>query len=337
MLSKNFSYSLLSRFSHFLLLNSKIIRDITFKSYSFFLSKKIKESNINDNHIFITGMARSGSTMLLNFIHDSGEYSSLGYDDVPFVMAPGLQSTLSFNQKINAEKLFERAHGDGVMISKSSPEAFEEVFWSTYDSSDEDIKKLFTNYIALINFVRGKNKYLSKNNQNIKRIETISSFFPNSKILIPFRNPLDQSVSLLNQHKKFIKINNKNKFIRHYMKLIGHTEFGPEYKPMYLINKDIKYKNFNTINHWLEQWRDNYSYLYSLKTKLKNVYFISYDKFISDKYYAEQIFNLIGIKNTKFKLLDKTKNKNKNKNKYKSFVNEKLLKDCMDFYRNFNN
>ena len=86
-----------------------------------------------------------------------------------------------------------------------------------------------------------KERYLSKNNQNIKRVELINSIFSKSKILIPFREPIQHAYSLLTQHKKFIEDSKNDKFISKYMKWIGHTEFGPNYIPVH--NENIKFHN----------------------------------------------------------------------------------------------
>ena len=65
------------------------------------------------------------------------------YKDMPFILAPNLWSKLSFNKK-NID-LVERAHGDGIRVSVESPEAFEEVFWMTFDEYDIDTKEKFKN------------------------------------------------------------------------------------------------------------------------------------------------------------------------------------------------
>ena len=57
-------------------------------------------------------------------------------------------------------------------------------------------------YINLILHKNKKNLYISKNNNNYKRIELINSAFPNSKIIIPFRNPIQHAYSLLNQQDR---------------------------------------------------------------------------------------------------------------------------------------
>ena len=150
-------------------------------------------------------------------------------------LAPNLWSKLSFNKK--DIDLVERAHGDGIKVSTESPEAFEEVFWMTFDESDKDTKNKFKKYIQLTNHKYHKKRYLSKNNQNIRRLELISKIFPDSKILIPFRNPIQHAYSLFSQHKRFIEDSKKDNFISKYMKWIGHTEFGPNYNPIH--NKNL--------------------------------------------------------------------------------------------------
>ena len=121
----------------------------------------------------------------------------------------------------------------------------------------------------------------------------INSIFSDSKIFIPFRNPIQHANSLLTQHKKFIEDSNKDKFISKYMKWIGHTEFGPNYIPIH--NQNLNFQNNLEINHWIEQWYLTYSDSFqSLKNK-KNIYFISYEKLCSMKDYWFQIKKLVNI------------------------------------------
>ena len=132
-----------------------------------------------------------------------------------------------------------------------------------------------------------------KNNQNIKRVELISEIFTHSKILIPFREPIQHAYSLLTQHKKFINDSKNDKFISNYMKWIGHTEFGPNYIPIY--NQNLNFQNDLEINHWIEQWYLTYSdSIQSLKNK-KNVHLISYEKLCTNKNYWFQIQKLVSI------------------------------------------
>jgi hypothetical protein len=266
------------------------MREVTFDVESSLIST----NQANDKNVFVSGLARSGTTILLNALYQSNEFASLSYQDMPFVLAPNLWSKLSFNKR--GSDLVERAHGDGIKVSAESPEAFEEVFWMTFDEDDKETKEKFKTYVQVINHRHLKKRYLSKNNQNIRRLELISDIFPGSRILIPFRNPIQHSFSLLSQHQRFIEESREDKFISNYMKWIGHTEFGCNYIPIH--DKNLNFKNDLDINHWLEQWYLTYhNCLESLKDK-DNVYFTCYEQLCTSKEYWLDILKILDIKET---------------------------------------
>jgi len=285
------NYSWLEQKLHKFALSSQFMREVTFDLEN----TKISLRREPENNIFITGLARSGTTILLNALYKSNIFASLSYSDMPFVLAPNLWSKISFNKK-NLE-LKERAHGDGIKISTESPEAFEEVFWKTFSHEEyEELEDKFRIYVSNILYKYKKGRYLSKNNQNIKRVELINSIFSNSKILVPFREPMQHAYSLLTQHKKFIAEAKNDNFISKYMKYIGHTEFGPNYIPIH--KQNLNFPNDLEINHWIEQWYLTYSKSFkSLKNK-QNVHFISYVKLCSKRDYWFQIQKLVNIEKT---------------------------------------
>ena len=173
------NYSWLEQKLHKFALSSQFMREVTFD----FESTNISSTSATKNHIFITGLARAGTTILLNALYKSNVFASLSYADMPFVLAPNLWSKISFNKK-NLE-LKERAHGDGIKVSTDSPEAFEEVFWKTFADHDyEELEEKFRLHVGNIVCKYKKERYLSKNNQNIKRVELITSIFSNSRILL---------------------------------------------------------------------------------------------------------------------------------------------------------
>ena len=282
------NYSWFQQKLHQFALSSKFMREATFDVES----SAISTNQTDNNHVFVSGLARSGTTILLNAIYESDEFGALSYKDMPFVLAPNLWSKLSFYKESN--NLVERAHGDGIKVSTESPEAFEEVFWMTFAEDGKDTKEKFKNYVQLINHKCHKKRYLSKNNQNIRRLDLISKIFPNSKILIPFRNQIQHAYSLLTQHQRFVEYSKKDVFISNYMKWIGHTEFGSDYIPIH--SKNLCFEDELNINHWLEQWHLTYKNCYENLKNNENVYFICYEKLCNTSEYWFDVLQILNIK-----------------------------------------
>jgi len=251
-----------------------------------------KNDNFKDDHVFIAGLARSGTTTLLNSLYLSNQFASLTYDDMPFILSPNLWSKINYKKNTH-KKLQERMHGDSIKISSNSPEAFEEVFWKTFGHDFESCEDLYINFISLILKKSEKNRYLSKNNQNIRRLNLINKTFPFSKILIPFRDPLQHAFSLYSQHMKFIKNQTSDIFLRDYMKWIGHSEFGLDYKAIHTSN--LKFPNEGELNHWLEQWFLCYESVLESSRKYKNFYLIEYESLCKDQRVWTNLKDLLKI------------------------------------------
>src|SRR5689334_4338691 len=148
--------------------------------------------------VFITGLPRAGTTLLLELLYRTGEFCSFTYRHMPFVLAPLIFGRASRANARRGEEI-ERAHGDGVQVSLDSPEAFEEVLWLAYlrdrivaertlepltiemvsaqfeDAFRATIQKLLAERGGLL-----ASRYLSKNNANISRLGVLSKLFPDS-------------------------------------------------------------------------------------------------------------------------------------------------------------
>ena len=282
------NYSGIQEFLHDLVLSKKFINKSLFEleKIIYLKDKDIK----NQSHIFITGLPRSGTTSLLNFIYSSDHYASLTYKNMPFILSPNFSKL--FNKKNISKK--ERLHGDGISYDINSPEALDEIF---FNNDEEFIKNELVNYIQLILLSESKDKYLSKNNLNFKRIDLINSILPNSIFLIPIREPLQHTYSLLNQHLNFSQLQQGNDFIRRYMNYLGHNEFGLNHKPW---NNPINFKDLNDINYWLEQWCLFYQDILKNYQSYDNCFFIIYEeltnqnylKVLLEKIYFNQVENL---------------------------------------------
>ena len=317
------NYSWLQKRLHHLVLSSQFMREVTFD----FESSVISSTRNYDNHVFIAGLARSGTTILLNAIYESNIFASPTYNDMPFVLAPNLWSKLAFHNK-NTD-LVQRAHGDGINVSTESPEAFEEVFWKTFDDTENQSEDKFKTFVKLIIHKYHKNRYLSKNNQNIRRLDLIHKIFPKSKILVPFRDPIQHAYSLLSQHKKFNQDSKDDEFIYRYMSWVGHTEFGPSYIPPH--RKNLSFKNDEDINHWMEQWYLIYKGLLDYQHRNQNLIFICYEQLCTSKEYWLNILEALEVE----KLYDFNFKESKKEISLK--INSELSIEARSLYTQLNN
>lgn len=329
-------YTLLEKFFHNIVLKNNLLLNISFDIEKFF---SLKTNKINNSKkLFITGYARSGTTILLNSLFKIGVFKSLTYKDMPLVLSPKLNRLFSFF-KINNKKI-ERAHGDRIEIDIESPEAFEEIFWknrfknqyikANHLEENNVSDSLLDEFSQFINLINPENKiYLSKNNNNILRIKKIKSL-TNSLFLILYRKPDYQARSLHIQHENFCNLQKKDKFVLEYMNTIGHYEFGENHKVFF--NSNTHNDNLGDVNYWLYQWIKVYGYLLDLRKKDKdsnNVSFLSYEKLTQNTASLNR-----GLSNfLKMEIfIDKIDNKNdQNKIKNLSF-NKDLLNEANIIY-----
>lgn len=315
------NYSDIQKFLHDFVLSKKLINRSLFEieKLIYLKNKDIR----NRSHIFITGLPRSGTTSILNFIYSSDQYASLTYKNMPFILSPNFSKL--FNQKNVTTK--ERLHGDGITFNVNSPEAFDEIF---FNCNDNFTKNELINYLRLILISEKQNRYLSKNNLNYKRIDLISSILPNSVFLIPIREPLQHSYSLLNQHLHFCRLQKKDDFIRRYMNYLGHNEFGLNHVAW---NKPIKFNDLNDINYWLEQWTLFYENIQKKYKNHENCKFVVYEK-LTDPNYINLLLEKINIKIKKNTTM--VNFKNSNKEKININFEKNMYENSKNIYNEFN-
>ena len=285
-------YGFGSRLLHRIALASPIVAQ---SSFDLEMAMKRAKDSCDDRHVFITGLARAGTTILLRALHKTGKFRSLTYRDMPFVLMPNLWKQLSKTSRKHQDAK-ERAHGDNILVDFDSPEAFEEVFWRTFCGKDyilsdhlrphmvDDVTiELFRQFVMQVVAsadTTGQTRYLSKNNNNILRLSTIKKAFPNATILIPFRNPIQQAYSLLTQHRQFSERHKNDRFSYDYMCWLGHYEFGLTQKP-FKFNTGLLGAEHNPmdINYWLRMWCNAYEYV--LSTMSAGLILVSYENLCS--------------------------------------------------------
>lgn len=222
--------------------------------------------------VFITGLPRAGTTILLETLAKLPAVATHRYSDMPFIMAPALWKGVSgrFRKKVPAQM---RAHGDGITIDTDSPEAFEEILWLEHwsehysqtgirtwadDPVDAEFREKLQNHMRKLILARGLKRahYISKNNANIARIDFIAKTFPDAGIVVPFRHPVEHAKSLLRQHVNFLEMHGKDPFSKRYMADIGHLEFGRLHRPLLFPDVEERLRQFaNTdLEYWLTYW-----------------------------------------------------------------------------------
>jgi len=272
--------------------------------------------------VFITGLPRAGTTLMLELLHATGEFQTYTYRNMPFILSPLLWNKLSRSFR-KAGTRQERAHGDGMEISFDSPEAFEEVVWLTHMAdkivqgkalatlSADDIAEEFGDAVkysvrkvlALAKQVEPGSRqlrYLSKNNANISRMDALLKLFPTSSILVLFRNPLAHISSLARQHERFLQKHASDTFSKQYMRWIGHYEFGENFKPIdfdgWLSDTELPLRVDETM--WMRYW--NAAYSYALNHKTTNVCFVDFDRLLEDRAASlERIARPLSLENEK--------------------------------------
>lgn len=217
----------------------------------------------------------------------------------------------------------ERVHGDNLIVGPDSPDPFEEIIWKKnlkknyLSTKNQFLSKKFSNKklerslkenINKILYVRGnKQRYLSKGNYNITRIEYILKLFPDAKIVICIRKPTNQSISLTKVHQRFLKLSKKNQYLKKQLSILGHYEFGQYRKAIYLDKKNYKniidcWKREEDYNGYLFQWNSIYNlvlkkYLSNVKTS-SNILLVDNDMIVNEP--TKQIKNILNFCELKY-------------------------------------
>jgi len=251
--------------------------------------------------VFITSLPRAGTTLLLELIAGASEFVSHSYRDMPFLLCPLTWDRLSRRFRKQA-KARERAHGDGVLVSYDSVEAFEEILWRAFwpqhfeptrirpwTAREEDEDGEFAIFLRqhmrkLIGLGRRRagsvapRRYVSKNNANISRLGWLEQHFSDATILIPYRDPAGHIASLVNQHSNFLKAHADNRFVLRYMETIGHLEFGQALRPIDFDGWLASASDLdpNTPDFWAEYWIVAFGAV--LRTAGRHAVVFSYDR-----------------------------------------------------------
>lgn len=255
--------------------------------------------------IYVTGLARSGTTILLEKLAEQNDLVSFRYKDFPFVHIPiWWENFLKRAGSSSGEKV-ERAHKDRIKITPNSPEAIEEILWMSFYKDIHNIAEnnlldqqnindnfidFYKNTIKKVLLSRGGNRYLAKNNYTVSRIKMLKNIFPDGKFVIAVRNPTDTIASLIKQHKLFCDVEKIDKKVLRYMQNLGHFEFGLDRRPINFgdTKKTMEIQKLlddENILGYAKYWAVIYSYVIKLikdSSVNRNIILIDYDTFCAN-------------------------------------------------------
>lgn len=234
-----------------------------------------------DGPTWIAGLARSGSTILLELLAEHPAAATQRYRDFPPVFTPILWDRLLDRMPLAPEEAGERAHGDGIMVTSDSPEAFEEPLWMAFfpalhdpqyatidaTTSNPAFERFFRNHLRKLLLVRAGTRYLAKANYNVTRLRYLLRLFPDARFILPIREPVWHVASLMKQHQLFCTAERRYPRARRHLARAGHFEFGFGRRPIHGGNPKAAEEISRLwaagaeVEAWSAQWSEVYGFL----------------------------------------------------------------------------
>lgn len=232
--------------------------------------------------IWVSGLARSGSTVLLELLADHPEVATQRYRDFPPVFTPIFWNKLVDYMPGKEEAPSERAHGDRIYVTSESPEAFEEPVWMSFfphlhkrvwdetfgrKDSHPEFEAFLAAHIRKVLFVRDGTRYLAKANYNVTRLSYLLKMFPDARFVVPVRGPVWHVASLMKQHRLFVQGETEHPEARAHLARAGHFEFGLDRVPINCGDEDVAsavmqlWAEGREAEGWALQWAEVYAYI----------------------------------------------------------------------------
>jgi Sulfotransferase family len=250
---------------------------------------RLEESDLIDipaePPVYVGGLARSGSTILLELLARHSHFATHRYRDFPMLFTPRLWNWFIDHAARATPPAEERAHADGIAVTRESPEAFEEVIWMAFfpDLHNPDRSAILneqTDNPAFVTFyrdhlrkllrMRGGRRYLAKGNYNITRLEYLAQIYSGARFLIPVRDPVWHIASLMKQHELFTNAERADPAVLRHMQRCGHFEFGLDRRPIHTGNDAAlaivrnHWAAGRELEGWAAYWSMTYGYLADL-------------------------------------------------------------------------
>ncbi|MEX2122636.1 MAG: sulfotransferase [Woeseia sp.] len=232
--------------------------------------------------IYIAGLARSGTTILLELLSRHPQLASHRYRDFPPILTPWFWNWFVDRAGTRDEGASERAHGDGIEVTAESPEAFEEVIWMAFfrnlhdpdassalsaETTNKDFEKFYRDHIRKLLLIRGGRRYLCKANYNLTRLAYLLKLSPDARFIVSIRDPVWHIASLMRQHQRFCREHRRDVRLQRHMSRSGHFEFGLDRRPINNGNTPVTrevrelWLQEREVEGWALYWKDVYGHV----------------------------------------------------------------------------
>lgn len=258
------------------------IANLMNKTESLVLRKQMADYEI-DRPIYVTGMARAGTTVTLEMLSQHPSVATHRYLHMVLPYTPHFIQ-LAANVLPLMKSPVERLHKDRLIVTRDSPEAVEEIIWQRFFSSilDEsqsnildsttsnpDFEMFYMEHLRKLLFNQNAARYAAKNNYNASRLEYLQKMFPDVRFVVVVRDPYDHIASLAKQDIILSNLESADPRLLDWTKIIGHREFGSA-------KICINFGNSRTVEMirnlwsspktyargWAVYWNEAYSYIF---------------------------------------------------------------------------
>lgn len=233
--------------------------------------------------IYVAGLARSGTSILIEILASHPDVATHQYRDFPFLFIPyWWRQTLDRSAPpVGAAQ--ERAHGDRLMVTPQSPEAMEEVLWMAYFHQIHDphqrssldsaashpaFEKFYQDHIRKLLLISNRKRYAAKGNYNLTRLEYLLKQFPDARFVLPVRRPREHIASMIKQHNLFNRAAEQHPRSIAHLDRVGHFEFGvhrrcinPDGNRQVVESIETLWRDGQHVRGWARYWASLYRWV----------------------------------------------------------------------------
>lgn len=235
-----------------------------------------------DRPIFVAGLARSGTTVLLEKLAAHPQVASHRYIDYPPVLTPYWWNRWLERVPRATEVARERAHRDGISITSQSPEAFEEMLWMAFFPQAHDpgqsavmgrqhthpaFERFHQEHLRKLLAVRKRQRYVAKGNYNLVRMGYLHRLYPDARFVLAIRDPVWHIASLIKQHRLFLAGEQSEPRALEHMRRVGHYEFGLDRRAINTGDADLTrritelWESGREVEGWARYWSAIYDHV----------------------------------------------------------------------------